>query len=145
MIILDRILGSAGDPELAGRLHRLEHEGRLESLWLGGDEIARRRLRRNTDQGTECAIVLARHDRLHDSAVLYLNDERGIVVRVGKQSWLKITPMDAAAALALGYLAGNLHWKVSFQGDVLLVAQSGPPEDYQERLSELTARYHSKS
>jgi urease accessory protein len=37
----------------------------------------------------------------------------------------------------LGYHAGNLHWRVRFQGEVLFVALEGRPEDYTARLGEM--------
>ena len=140
MIVLNRILHSAGDAEVAERLHRLEHQGRLETLLLAPEDVARRRLRRTTDAGTDCAVALGRHDRLYDGAVLHLDEDRAIVVRVGTERWLRLVPRDAPAALALGYLAGNLHWKVRFEDDVLLVAQLGSADDYLNRVSELMAR-----
>ncbi len=36
-----------------------------------------------------------------------------------------------------GYHAGNLHWRVRFQGEVLFVALEGRPEDYTARLGEM--------
>src|SRR5712692_2125448 len=40
-------------------------------------------------------------------------------------------------AIELGYHAGNLHWRVRFQGEVLFVALEGRPEDYTARLGEM--------
>jgi urease accessory protein len=37
----------------------------------------------------------------------------------------------------LGYHAGNLHWRVRFQGEVLFVALEGRLEDYTARLGEM--------
>jgi urease accessory protein len=37
----------------------------------------------------------------------------------------------------LGYHAGNLHWRVRFQGEVLFVALEGRPEDYTDQLGEM--------
>ena len=51
--------------------------------------------------------------------------------------------MDSAGAAfdlrceRLGYHAGNLHWRVRFEGEILFVALEGRPEDYVARLQEL--------
>ena len=41
------------------------------------------------------------------------------------------------AALELGYFAGNMHWKVAFDGERLRIAVQGPVESYLERLAHL--------
>jgi urease accessory protein len=41
--------------------------------------------------------------------------------------------------LELGYHAGNLHWRVRFDGGDLLVALDGPRESYIARLEDLMA------
>jgi urease accessory protein len=134
---LDRILGLATDGALAERLHLLEHDGKVEHIVLAGEDTARRRLHVNTDRGTECAIVLARNERLANGAVLLLEQDRAIVVRLEEEEWLALVPRDAAAALELGYFAGNMHWPVRFDGNTLRIALHGPAESYLERLERL--------
>jgi urease accessory protein len=51
--------------------------------------------------------------------------------------WLTLQARDAAAALELGYFAGNMHWKVEFDGERLRIALQGPVETYLERLAHL--------
>jgi urease accessory protein len=131
------ILGYASDPVIAERLHELGHLGRIEYLIIGKDDSARRRLRRSTDKGTECAIALPRDQRLGDGAVLALADRHAIVVRLATESWLTLEPRDARAALELGYCCGNLHWRVRFDGLRLKVALEGPEADYLARLRPL--------
>jgi urease accessory protein len=137
MLRLDTIVGTAADADLAARLHHLEHEGKVEYIVLAGEDTARRRLHVTTDRGTECAIMLARADRLANGAVLLLEKDRAIVVRLKEAEWLALQPRDAAAALELGYFAGNMHWLVRFDGAVLKVALHGPVQTYVERLDHL--------
>lgn len=134
---IHRVIGNARDAELAERLHRLEHEGLVEYLTLGRDDVHRRRLRARTDRGTECLIALPRDQALSDGAVLALDEARAIVVRLEVERWLSLAPRDEAAALELGYFAGNLHWRVRFEGPRLLVALEGPEKDYLARLEPL--------
>ncbi len=66
--------------------------------------------------------------------MLVLEDTRAVVVRLAAERWLALAPRDSAAALELGYFAGNLHWRVRFAGERLLVALEGPEDDYLVRL-----------
>lgn len=134
---LTKVLGSAGDAGVGERLHALSHDGRVEYLTLGRADMSRRRLRATTDRGTDCAIALPRAEALSNGAVLLLSPERAIVVRMAEEDWLEIEGADAAAALELGYLAGNLHWRVRFEGATLKIALEGPEAAYLARLAPL--------
>ena len=134
---LTRVLGTAGDAEMGERLHALSHDGKVEYLTLGRADMSRRRLRAATDRGTECTIVLPRAERLANGAVLHLSPERAVVVRMAEEDWLEIEGADAAAALELGYLAGNMHWRVRFEGTTLKIALDGPESAYLARLAPL--------
>lgn len=137
MIIVDRIIGNASDADIAERLHALSHRGAVEYVDLNKADIARRRQRVTTDKGTVCGIALGRDSNLRAGAVLKLDRDGAIVVRVEEESWLRISPTDAASALELGYSAGNLHWRVRFDDGDILVALEGPKEDYLERIESL--------
>ena len=137
MLRLTSVLGNSSEPALAERLHELEHRGAVERVTLRSEDIGRRRLRVVTDRGSECAIILSRRERLSHGAVLLLAPERAVVVRVDAAAWLRLEAGDRAAAIELGYLAGNLHWKVRFEGEVLWVRMDGDPAFYQARLSPL--------
>ncbi len=137
MLQLTKILGYAAEPDLAHKLHHVGHHGGIEYLQVPPQDVGRRRLRITGDKGTDCAIALARDERLGDGAVLLLEHDHAIVVRLGEQAWLRLRPADAAAAVELGYNAGNLHWKVRFDGADLLVARDGPVELYTARLQPL--------
>jgi urease accessory protein len=140
MITVTRILGTASEPALADRLHRLEHLGRLELFVVGRGDTLRRRLRGRTDKGTDIAIALDTKQALADGAVLVLDDEQAIVVRASEERWLRILPRDVDAALEAGYFIGNLHWRVRFEPNAVLVALEGPVEHYASRLNPLIDR-----
>ncbi|MDP7642055.1 MAG: urease accessory protein UreE, partial [Alphaproteobacteria bacterium] len=135
MLHLNRIVGNSTGGEMAEKLHRLSHGGRLEEIRLSAADTARKRLRVTTDKGTDCAIALNRDISLENGSVLLLEDERAIVVRMLETEWLRIAPADAAAALELGYFTGNLHWRVRFKGAVLEIALEGPEDNYLDRLA----------
>jgi urease accessory protein len=139
MLKMTRVLGTASDPQLAERLHALSHRGAVEYVTLRREDTARRRLHVFTDRGTEGAIILDRSEQLNNGAVLLLDEERAVVVRLEETPWLALEPRDAAAALELGYFCGNMHWKVRFVGEYLHIGLQGPREDYLGRLAHLLA------
>ncbi|HEX2886589.1 urease accessory protein UreE [Vineibacter terrae] len=138
-LVIESIIGDRGDPALAERLHEIGHHGVVETLVVDPADLPRRRFHSHTDAGTACFVALPRSARLFDGAVVWLEGQRVIVVRVGEQRWLRLAP-GADAALELGYLAGNLHWRVRFDGDCLLVAVDGPIEAYLARLKDFQQR-----
>jgi len=134
MLKLLEVVGPVTDPVIADKLHHLEHHGRVEYITLSEEDTQRRRLRVVTDAGTECALVLDRSAQLYDGAVMLLTDEHAVVVRTQEPDWLRLQPLDVAAALEVGYFAGNMHWTVRFAGDVLEISLQGEPSSYLERL-----------
>lgn len=125
MIRVENILGSCADSWLSDRLHQLEHAGAVAMVTVTPDDLDRRRLRARTEHGEEVVIMLPRDQKLFDGAVIWLDDARALVVRAGKQRWLRLSPCDTSSALELGYHCGNLHWRVRFDETDILVAISG--------------------
>jgi urease accessory protein len=134
MLMLNAIVGLATDDDLAGALHDLGHRDAVETIRLERHDMQRRRLRAQTDKGTACAIALPRDTGLQDGAVLFIDATRAIVVRAADERWLRLEPRDAAAALELGYHAGNMHWRVRFDEGALAIALEGPENAYLDRL-----------
>ncbi len=137
MRLIENVIGNRNDAALASALHRLEHRDSVDILALDGAEISRRRFRATTAQGQDVAIALPRDQRLHDGAVLLLEADYALLLQVTTPRWLRVVPRDVAAAVELGYHAGNLHWRVKFDGAVLLVALEGPPAAYRARLQHM--------
>jgi urease accessory protein len=131
------ILGLAHDDSLADLLHTLAHRDAVETIRLSSADMHRRRLRAVTDQGTECAIVLPRTQKLADGAVLWLDKERAVVVRMKESFWLLFEPRDTSAALELGYLAGNMHWQVELEEGRMRVGVNGNRDATLKRLAPL--------
>jgi urease accessory protein len=137
MLLIERVLGSRLEPAFADRIHQLEHRGAVDLLMVPAADVSRRRLRATTREGADVAIALPRNQRLFDGAVLLLNPDRAVVVRVTEERWLRLQPRGIADAIELGYQAGNLHWRVRFEGEALLVALEAPMDDYLARLGGL--------
>jgi urease accessory protein len=139
MIFVDRVVGSCVEPALADRLRRLEQIGRVDVLPLPSGELERRRFRATSEAGEQVTVALPEEQKLFDGAVLLLKDDSALVVRVDREHWLRIEPRSLADAVELGYHAGNLRWRVRFQGEALLVALEAPVDHYLERLGPLVA------
>jgi urease accessory protein len=137
MLRLHSIVGHESDPALHARLHALEHRDGIELLFVPSDETGRKRFRLATDRGTDCAVSLDRYAALADGAVLFLDEKRAIIARFGEQSVLRLKPANVAAALKLGWAAGNLHWRVRFDGERLIVLVDGAKSDYRARIADL--------
>ena len=137
MLRLHGIVGHASDPPFHARLHALEHHDGVELLFVPPQDAGRRRFRLATDRGTDCAVSLDRHEDLTDGAILYIDREKAIVARFGRQRVWRLLPAHAAAALKLGWNAGNLHWRVRFEDDCLLILLDAPLADYRARIAHL--------
>ena len=137
MQTLTQILGYATDHDIAHQLHDLEHDGAIHYITLSKQDTLRHRLRTVTDHGEEIAIAIPRTEQLANGAVLLLKPDRAIVVRMETQRWLILKAKDSAAALEIGYFAGNMHWKVQFDGDALRIVVEGSEQAYLDRLHHL--------
>ena len=135
VLILEQVLGHASEEHIARALHEVGHRGGIEHLKLSPADTQRHRLRAVTDRGTQCAIALPRSQGLSDGAVLFLRKDRAVVVHMEQEQWLELLPGNSATALELGYLAGNMHWKVEFNEGHLRVLLQGPRQDYLQRLA----------
>lgn len=139
IIQLTSIVGFSDDEDIAKRLHALEHKGGVDEIVLARDDLARRRIRTRTAAGTECTISLPRQQRLRDGAVLHLDEARAIVVRARPERWITLEPPDVGSALELGYFAGNMHWRVRFEGHRIHIGVEEDEGFYLARLDPLMA------
>ncbi|NPU15126.1 urease accessory protein UreE [Bradyrhizobium sp. 83002] len=137
MLRLHGIIGRADDKAYARQLHTLKHHGGIELLFVPPADAGRKRFRLTTDRGTDCAVSLDRDEELVDGALLYLEPERAIIARFGEQQVWRLRARDAASALKLGWHAGNLHWRVRFEGDHLVVLLDAPVDNYRARIRPL--------
>lgn len=138
MLLVERIIGDRSDASLSHQLHHLEHAHAVDFLVLPRNELSRRRFRARSEDGLDVAITLPREEKLFDGAILALDTDSALVVKVEADNWLRLRPADMAAALQVGFHAGNLHWRVRFDGDDLLVAVEQELKSYLERLEDLT-------
>ncbi len=139
MITYTSILGNAAKTQYAEQLHDLAHHSQVDYLVLSSEDIQRKRLKATSTQGHECGIALAREQKLYSGAILSLRENYALIVRSRDVAWLRCVPENTAAALELGYFAGNMHWSVRFVEGALDIELKGPIADYQARLQPFIA------
>ncbi|MGH6645527.1 urease accessory protein UreE [Aquabacterium sp.] len=137
MLRVTQLVGQACEPAMADRLHDLEHHGVVETVHISRGDMSRRRQQVTSDRGTELALLLDRDAVLQNGSVLWLEAGRAVVVALDAPQWLVLRTGHAARALELGYFAGNMHWKVRFEGEALCIAMEGPRSGYLDRMAHL--------
>jgi urease accessory protein len=137
MLRLHGAIGRESDDRFRTELHHLAHHDAIERLFVPEAELGRRRFRLSTDKGTDCAVSLDRDEVLADGTLLFLDQNRAVVVRVGAPKILRLRPATKEAALSLGWSAGHLHWRVRFEDGDLVVLLDGPIADYRVRIASL--------
>src|SRR5262249_3449716 len=130
MLRIEQVLGSRLDPAFVERIHELEHQGAVDLLTVPAADVARHRFRATTQSGTAVAIALPRDQHLFDGAVLVLEPDHAVVVRVAQERWLRLQPRGIADAIELGYQAGNLHWRGRVAPPNMLFALEAPMDDH---------------
>lgn len=138
---IDQVLGSRRESAFSEEIDRLEHSGAVDVVSIPVADLDRRRLLATTRGGEELAIALPLHQKLFDGAILLIDSERAIVVHTATKRWIRLEPRSISDAVELGYHAGNLHWRVRFQGEALFVALEGRPEDYTAELGEMISAH----
>ena len=108
MLLAESIIGSLADARFRGR--------RVEHVAVDWAQAAKRRLRAETDAGTDVAIDLPHGSYLADGAVVHDDGERvivvhrtpepGLVVRFGRELPPNVLAVQAAR---LGHAFGNQH------------------------------------
>ncbi len=122
-VVVDRVLGNAGDPVWQQRLACAQ----VDKLMLDQWEAQKNRLRKTTVGGADIAVSLDRAVQLRDGDVLLWDPEQntGTVVSVdlGEVMVIDLAPLYelgpgplARTALELGHALGNQHWPAVIKG-----------------------------
>lgn len=117
MVLVEKVLGNAADPEWAARLATAN----VESLGLDHWEAQKNRFRKKTASGREVAVSLDRGAFLRDGDVLLWDDDgrTAVVARISLREVMVIhldqlsgqDPVVAMrACIELGHALGNQHW-----------------------------------
>jgi urease accessory protein len=128
MILIEGVLGHAGDPQWSERLATAT----VDPLELDHWEAQKNRLRKKTRGGQELAISLDRGSFMRDGDVLLWDEQarRAVVARLSLRDVMVIhlealtgLPAELAlrTAVELGHALGNQHWPALVKGDHVYV------------------------
>ena len=134
MRIYSNIIGEGDNSDLTKQIHVLEHKNLVDSISLNNSDLSRRRFTCMTAFGNKIGISLPRSVKLYEGAILDVCDTYCLVVKVEPELWLCLQAVSPAVALRLGYFAGNLHWTVKFDENLLWVAIAGSLDGYINRV-----------
>ena len=128
MVLIESILGNAGDPAWAARLDAATTDALALDHW----EAQKNRFRKRTASGAEIAVSLDRGTFLRDGDVLAWDEaaQRAVVARISLRD-VMIIHLDGLGAQApeiamrtcveLGHALGNQHWPALVKGDRVFV------------------------
>jgi urease accessory protein len=128
VILVEAVLGNAGDPQWAARLSTAA----VDSLELDHWEAQKNRFRKKTADGVEIAVSLDRGTFMRDGDVLLWDPSaaRAVVARISLRD-VMIIHLDAMGQVApeialrtcveLGHALGNQHWPALVKGSRVFV------------------------
>ncbi len=128
MVLIERILGNAGDADWAARLGTVE----VDPLPLDHWEAQKNRFRKKSASGVEVAVSLDRGTFLRDGDVLVFDAAAGraVVARISLRDVMvvhldELSSRDPDVALRtcveLGHAMGNQHWPALVKGSRVYV------------------------
>ena len=128
MVLIEKVLGNAADPEWAARLAA----GTVEPLALDHWEAQKNRFRKKTAGGVELAVSLDRGTFMRDGDVLSWDATaaRAVVARISLREVMVIELDGLAQAtpeimmrtcVELGHALGNQHWPALVKGTRVFV------------------------
>jgi len=128
MVLVEAVLGNAGDPEWAARLSGAS----VDALDLDHWEAQKNRFRKKTAGGVEVAVSLDRGTFMRDGDVLLWDAQaaRAVVARISLRDVMIIHLGDLArlapevalrTCVELGHALGNQHWPALVKGDRVFV------------------------
>ena len=112
-MMLKEILGNVRDIDISNKI--------IEKLELEWFELDKRLLRKVTDRGTEVGIVLDGVHRLEPGDVLYVDDEKIMVIELLPAQAIVLEPGTMWEMAQISYQLGNRHAPIFLDHDQVLV------------------------
>ena len=125
MIRVDKIIGNVNfDKDLASKFEDMSEKERVEIVNVTRLESERIRMRKVSDRGTELALTLPYGSHLIDGDVIFLTDEKIIVIKRASEDVLVVSfhkdmrqDLILDVAIKLGHKIGNMHRPIKIIGE----------------------------
>lgn len=125
LIRVDKIIGNVNfDKNLASKFEDMSEEERVEIVNVTRLESERIRMRKVSDRGTELALTLPYGSHLIDGDVIFLTDEKIIVIKRASEDVLVVSfhkdmrqDLILDVAIKLGHKIGNMHRPIKIIGE----------------------------
>ena len=125
LIRVDKIIGNVNfDKELASKFEDMSEKERVEIVNVTRIESERIRMRKVSDRGTELALTLPYGSHLIDGDVIFLTDEKIIVIKRASEDVLVVSfhkdlrqDLILDVAIKLGHKIGNMHRPIKIIGE----------------------------
>lgn len=113
-MLIEKIIGNiTNEEEIAGK--------RTEWIELDWEELSKRILRTETDQGTDIALRVSGEEPLQYGDLLYEDDARRISVRTKLEPVIVIYPKNMAEMGKAAFELGNRHTPALIEDDEIIV------------------------
>lgn len=100
-MLITKVIDNIGTEEVEGK--------KIEWIELDWEELSKRILRTETDQGTDVALRLDQEEPLQYGDVLFEDEDRRIVIRTKMEPVIVITPKDMTEMGKAAFELGNRH------------------------------------
>lgn len=113
-MLIEKIIGNIGDTEeISGK--------RIEWVELEWEELSKRILRTETNEGTDIALRINQEEPLKYGDLLFEDAERCIVIRTKMEQVIVIRPKDMVEMGKAAFELGNRHTPALIEKDEIVV------------------------
>ena len=113
-MLIEKIIGNVG--------HHEEIEGKkTEWIELDWEELSKRLLRTETDQGTDIALRIEQEEPLQYGDILFEDDNRRIALRTKMEPVIVISPKDMTEMGKTAFELGNRHTPALIEENEVIV------------------------
>jgi urease accessory protein len=125
LLQIDKLIGNVNfDKDLKSKFENMSKSDRVETVKITRLESERIRMRKVSDRGTQLALTLPYGSHLQDGDVVFLTEEKIIVIRRTVEDVLVISlhndiPKDRIleVAIKIGHKIGNMHRPIKILGE----------------------------
>ena len=113
-MLIEKIIGNVGnEEEIAGK--------KTEWIELDWEELSKRILRTETDQGTDIALRIDQEEPLQYGDILFEDDSRRIAIRTKMEPVIVISPKNMTEMGKTAFELGNRHTPAFIEENEVIV------------------------